>query len=477
MRKLHKHYINGQFVEGSGSDLRPIVNPATGVQSGEMLLGTSADVDAAVSAARAAFDSFSQTSREERLALLNAIVAEYSKRMGEMAEVIREEMGAPKMLAERAHAPSGLGHCMTAAKVLQSFEFDEQQGNHTITKEPIGVVGMITPWNWPINQITCKVAPAIATGCTMVLKPSEVAPYSAQLFAEIIDAAGVPAGVFNMVYGEGPVVGEAMSAHPGIDMMSLTGSGRAGAAVQRAAATTIKRVALELGGKSANILLDDVDFETVVARDTIAVMRNSGQTCTALTRMLVPAARMDEAAAIAKAAAEGFAVGNPAEESSMMGPIAHQAQFEKVRAMIQKGIDEGATLVTGGLDQPDGVPSDGFYVRPTVFANVTPDMTIAREEIFGPVLSIMGYQDEDDAVRIANDTPYGLSGAVSSADPSKAQAIARRLRTGMVHINGAPIDLNLPFGGYKQSGLGREWGEHAFNDYLEIKSMVGYSAA
>ena len=476
MRNLDKHFINGAFVKGAGSETRALFNPATGEQSGSMILGTAADVDAAVAAARAAFESFSQTSREDRIAMLQSLVAEYSKRMADMAEVIRLEMGAPKTLAEKAHAPSGLGHLMTAAKVLKTFEFDVPHGSHMVTKEPIGVVGMITPWNWPINQITCKVAPAIATGCTMVLKPSEVAPLSAQLFAEIVEASGLPAGVFNMVFGEGPVVGEAMSAHPDIDMMSLTGSGRAGAAVQRNAANTIKRVALELGGKSANIILDDANFEKVVARDTIAVMRNSGQTCTALTRLLVPQNRMAEASAIAKAAAEGFKVGDPSLDDTHMGPIAHKAQYEKVVSMIELGIKEGASLVTGGAGKPAG-SGEGYFVQPTVFADVTPDMTIAREEIFGPVLSIMGYADEEEAVRIANDSPYGLSGAVSSADPERARKIARRMRTGMVHINGAPIDLNLPFGGYKQSGLGREWGAHAFEDYLEIKSLVGYSAA
>jgi len=474
MRLIHKHYINGTWVSGSG-DLRDVINPASGEKSGEMIMGTAPEVDAAVAAARAAFEDFQWVSRRDRLALLSRIAEVYQRRMPEMAECIRAEMGAPVTLAEKAHAPAGIGHINTAIEVLKSFAFEEPQGEHMVLKEPIGVVGMITPWNWPINQIACKVAPAIATGCTMVLKPSEITPYSAQLFAEILDEAGVPAGVFNMVYGEGIVVGEAMSAHPQIDMMSLTGSGRAGAAVTRAAADTIKRVSLELGGKSANIILDDADFEQAVTHGTLNVMRNSGQTCTALTRMLVPADRVEEAAAISARVADDVSVGDPASADTFMGPIAHQAQYEKVQLMIQKGIDEGAKLVAGGAGRPDHVPA-GFYVKPTVFISVTPDMTIAREEIFGPVLSIIGYTDERDAVRIANDSIYGLSGAVSSGDPARARRVAAKLRTGMVLINGTPVNHSLPFGGYKQSGQGREWGKHAFDEFLEIKTIAGYGA-
>ncbi|NVJ68867.1 MAG: aldehyde dehydrogenase family protein, partial [Alphaproteobacteria bacterium] len=467
MRQLYKHYIGGEWVEPAEFKTRDLTNPATAKKSGEMILGNTADLDKAVAAARKAFETFAFASRKDRLELLNNIIAEYKKRMAEMAEIITLEMGAPKTLAERAHAPSGLGHLITAAKVLENYSFHEDRGPTRIVKEPIGVVGMITPWNWPINQITCKVGPAIATGCTMVLKPSEVAPYSAQLFTEMMDAAGVPAGVYNLVYGEGPTVGDAMSRHPDIDMMSVTGSTRMGAAVQAASAPTIKRVAQELGGKSADIILDDANLEEVVARETLSAMRNTGQTCTLLSRMLVPADRMDEAAAIASQAASSVVTGDPTKEETTMGPIAHEAQFGKVGAMMQEAIDEGARLVVGGPGRPEGC-EEGFFVKPTVFANVTPDMTIAREEVFGPVLAIMGYEDEDDAVRIANDSPYGLSGAVQSSDLERARKVASRMRTGMVYINGAAGDISAPFGGYKQSGNGREWGDHAFADFLEI---------
>ncbi len=476
MKILDQHYINGAWVKPAGADFRDVVNPATEEVSGKMVLGTSANVDAAVAAAKDAFETFSQTTREERLAILDRIIEEYKKRMPEMADVITLEMGAPAFLANKAHAPSGIGHLMTARKVLETFPFEEDNGPTRVAKEPIGVVGMITPWNWPINQIACKVAPAIATGCTMVLKPSEVAPYSCQLFTEIMEAADVPAGVYNVVYGEGPTVGEAISGHPDVDMVSVTGSTRMGAAVQANAAKTIKRVTQELGGKSANIILDDADFEEVVTRETLSVMRNTGQTCTALTRMLVPADRMDEAAAIAAKAAETVITGDPTSADTTMGPISNAQQFEKVGVLIEKGLAEGARAVAGGPGRPDGIDK-GFFVRPTVFADVTPEMTIAREEIFGPVLSIIGYKDEDEAVRIANDSPYGLSGAVQSADVDRARRVASKMRTGMVYINGAAGDLSAPFGGYKQSGNGREWGAHAFNDFLELKSVLGYHAA
>ncbi|NVJ97458.1 MAG: aldehyde dehydrogenase family protein [Alphaproteobacteria bacterium] len=474
MRQLYKHYIDGKWVDPSEFQTRDLLNPATGKKSGEMVLGTGADVDKAVASARKAFETFAFSTREERLELLQSIIAEYQKRMAEMAEVITLEMGAPKTLAERAHAPSGLGHLASATEALKNYKFFEDRGPTRIAKEPIGVVGMITPWNWPINQIACKVAPAIATGCTMVLKPSEVAPYSAQLFTEIMEAAGVPGGIYNMVYGEGPTVGEAMSAHPGIDMMSVTGSTRMGAAVQAASAPTIKRVTQELGGKSANIILDDADLEAVVARETLSAMRNTGQTCTLLSRMLVPHGRMDEAAAIALQAASSVVTGDPQKEETTMGPIAHQDQYGKVQVMMQEAIDEGARLVIGGPGAPDGC-EEGFFVKPTVFADVKPDMMIAKEEVFGPVLSIIGYEDEEEAIRIANDSPYGLSGAVQSADTDRARRVASRLRTGMVYINGASGDLSAPFGGYKQSGNGREWGDHAFADFLEVKSILGHN--
>jgi len=476
MHQLYKHYIGGEWVASTGTSMRDIINPATEKKSGEMVLGTPADVDKAVAAAKKAFETFAFVSLEDRIEMLSNLIAEYQKRMPEMAAIITEEMGAPKHLADGAHAPSGIGHLMTALKVLTTFPFHEDRGSTRIVKEPIGVVGMITPWNWPINQIACKVAPAIATGCTMVLKPSEVAPYSCQLFTEMVDAAGIPAGVYNVVYGEGPVVGEAISGHPDIDMISVTGSTRMGAAVQANAAKNIKRVAQELGGKSANILLDDADFDGAITREAKAAMRNTGQTCTLLSRMLVPHDRMDEAAEIAKKAVETVTVGDPASAETYMGPIAHEAQFKKVGELMQVGIDEGARLVIGGPGRPEGL-EEGYFVKPTVFADVKPDMTIAREEVFGPVLSIIGYHDEDEAIRIANDSPYGLSGAVQSADPERARKVASKLRTGMVYINGAPGDLSAPFGGYKQSGNGREWGDHAFHDFLEVKSVLGFNAA
>jgi len=476
MRELHKHYIDGKWVEVPGAVLRDIINPATEKKSGEMVLGTENEVNLAVAAAKKAFETFAFSTIEERIGLLNAIIAEYKKRMSEMADVITEEMGAPTSLAMSAHAPSGLGHLITAAKVLKNYSFSEDRGSTRIVKEPIGVVGMITPWNWPINQIACKVAPAIATGCTMVLKPSEVAPYSCQLFTEIMDAAGVPAGIYNVVYGEGVPVGEALSRHPDVDMMSVTGSTRMGAAVQAASAPTIKRVVQELGGKSANIILDDADFASVVKSETLSAMRNTGQTCTLLSRMLVPASRMKEAAEIAAAAAAKVITGNPVDGTTTMGPLSNKIQYEKVSKLIQVGIDEGARLVAGGPGRPEGV-KDGYFVRPTVFADVTPEMTIAREEVFGPVLSIIGYETEEEAIRIANDSPYGLSGAVYSADADRARKVAAKMRTGMVYINGADGDISAPFGGYKQSGNGREWGDHAFADFLETKSVLGFNAA
>ncbi|MFC3053522.1 aldehyde dehydrogenase family protein [Kordiimonas pumila] len=476
MRKLHKHYINGTWVGVPGAAFKDVINPANEKKSGEMVLGTVAEVDMAVAAARKAFETFAFTTKEERLDILAAIIEEYKKRIGDIADAITEEMGAPVQLARGAHAPVGVGHMSTALEVLKNFSFYQDRGLTRVLKEPIGVVGMITPWNWPINQITCKVAPAIATGCTMVLKPSEVAPYSCQVFTEIMHAAGVPAGVYNVVYGEGIPVGEALAKHPDVDMMSVTGSTRMGAAVQANAAPTIKRVTQELGGKSANILLDDADFEKAVTRETLAAMRNTGQTCTLLSRMLVPANRMDDAIAIAKKAVAKVVTGNPLDEATTMGPIANERQYQTVQRLLQVGVDEGATLVAGGPGKPEGI-KEGYFVKPTVFGNVTPDMTIAREEIFGPALSIIGYETEEEAIRIANDSPYGLSGAVQSADPERARRVAARLRTGMVYINGAAGDISSPFGGYKQSGNGREWGEHAFHDFLEVKSVLGYNAA
>ncbi|MXW49847.1 MAG: aldehyde dehydrogenase family protein [Gammaproteobacteria bacterium] len=476
MSNRQKFYINGEWVEPSTSATLEVINPATEEPIDTIALGGPADVDKAVAAAKAAFETFSQTSREERVALLEQIIATYSARMGEVAAVISQEMGAPMPLANAAQAPAGVGHFMTTLEVLKTFEFEEDIGTSHVVREPAGVCGFITPWNWPINQIACKVAPALAAGCTMVLKPSEVAPFNAILFAEILDEAGVPAGVFNLVNGDGPTVGVALSSHPDVDMMSFTGSTRAGIEVARNAAPTVKRVAQELGGKSANIILDDADFQAAISRDVFGMCMNSGQSCNAPTRMLVPNARMDEAAAIAKAAAENVKVGAPDAEGTTIGPVVSEVQFNKIQGLIEKGIEEGAKLETGGPGRPDGL-NQGYYVKPTVFSHVTNDMTIAREEIFGPVLSLIGYEDDEDAVRIANDTVYGLSGYISSGDPERAKAIARRIRSGNVHLNGAPVDNKAPFGGYKQSGNGREWGSHGFEEFLEVKAIMGYNAA
>lgn len=471
-----KFYINGEWVEPSTSQTLDVINPATEESIGQIAMGGAADVDKAVVAAKAAFESYSQTTKEERIDLLQAIIAKFGERLGEVASAISQEMGAPSKLANAAQAPAGLGHFMTTLSILKDFEFEEDIGSSHVIKEPAGVCGFITPWNWPINQIACKVAPALAAGCTMVLKPSEVAPFNAVLFAEIMHDAGVPPGVFNLVNGDGPTVGAALSAHPDVDMMSFTGSTRAGVEVAKNAAATVKRVAQELGGKSANIILDDADFGKSIARDVFGMCTNSGQSCNAPTRMLVPNARMDEAAAIAKAAAEKVSVGPPDAEGTTIGPVVSEVQFDKIQNLIQKGIDEGATLETGGTGRPDGLNA-GYYVKPTVFSNVTNDMSIAQEEIFGPVLSLIGYEDDADAVRIANDTLYGLSGYISSGDPERAKKVARLIRTGNIHINGAPADQKAPFGGYKQSGNGREWGQYGFEEFLEVKAIMGYNAA
>jgi aldehyde dehydrogenase (NAD+) len=472
MREYLKFYIDGRWVEPVRPNTLDVDNPTTEQVSGRISIGSSADVDVAVQAARRAFPSWSQTSREERLDVLQAMLAEYQKRAGDLADAVTEEMGAPPSLAAGPQVNLGLGHLATAIDVLKNFEFEEQHGTTLVVKEPIGVCGLITPWNWPINQIAVKVYPALATGCTMVLKPSEVAPYSAQIFTEIIDAAGVPAGVYNMVFGDGPGVGAAISSHPDIDMVSFTGSTRAGVEVARNAAPTVKRVSQELGGKSPNIVLDDEAFAKSVAAGVSVMMMNSGQSCNAPSRMLVPNSRMDEAIAIARETAGSVKVGD-ANDKSAIGPVASKAQFDKIQGLIQKGIDEGATVVVGGKGRPDGLDA-GYYVKPTVFAHVTNDMTIAREEIFGPVLCILGYEDLDQALEIANDTEYGLAGYVSAADLDKAREIARRIRAGSVAINHA-FDMNAPFGGYKRSGNGREWGQFAFDEYLETKAALGYA--
>jgi aldehyde dehydrogenase (NAD+) len=471
MRDYLKFYIDGAWVDPAAPQSLDVINPATEAVAGRISLGSEADVDRAVAAAARAFPSFSRTSRAERLELLGAIAAEYQKRSNDIAAAITEEMGAPGWLATQAQAALGIGHIMTGIEVLKNYSFEEMQGTTLLAKEPIGVCAFITPWNWPINQIACKVVPALATGCTMVLKPSEIAPFSAILWAEVMHAAGVPAGVFNLVNGDGPTVGAALSRHPQVDMVSFTGSTRAGVEVARAAAPTVKRVAQELGGKSANIILDDADLEKAVAGGVQSVMMNSGQSCNAPTRMLVPAAKMEAAKAIAKAAAEATTVGSP-DGNAAMGPVVSQTQYDKIQSLIEKGIAEGATLVAGGPGKPEGLET-GYFVRPTVFADVTNDMTIAREEIFGPVLTMLGYENEDQALEIANDTIYGLAGYVQGS-PEKARAVARELRAGQISINGAGFDLGAPFGGYKQSGNGREWGAHGFAEFLETKAIIGW---
>ncbi|MBO0680317.1 aldehyde dehydrogenase family protein [Mycolicibacterium sp. S2-37] len=472
MREYLKFYIDGQWVDPVRPNTLDVDNPTTEQVSGRISIGSAVDVDVAVQAARRAFATWSQSSREERLDVLQAILAEYQKRVDDLAAAVSEEMGAPASLAAGPQVNLGLGHLMTAIDVLKNYEFEEQHGSTLVVKEPIGVCGLITPWNWPINQIAVKVYPALATGCTMVVKPSEVAPYSAQIFTEIVDAAGVPAGVYNLVYGDGPGVGTALSSHPDVDMVSFTGSTRAGVEVARNAAPTVKRVTQELGGKSPNIVIDDDSFADSVAAGVKVMMVNSGQSCNAPSRMLVPRSRMDEAIEIARKTVEPVKVGDPSDQTAI-GPVASRAQFEKIQKLLQSGVDEGATVVIGGTGRPDGLDA-GYYVKPTVFANVTNDMTIAREEIFGPVLCILAYDDLDEAVEIANDTEYGLAGYVSAADLDKARAVARRIRAGSVAINHA-FDMNAPFGGYKRSGNGREWGQFAFSEYLETKAALGYA--
>lgn len=472
MREYLKFYIDGQWVDPVRPNAFDVENPATEQVSGKISLGSAADVDVAVNAARRAFAGWSQSTREQRLDLLQAILAEYQKRADDIAAAITEEIGAPPSLAAGPQVFLGIGHLTTAIDALKNFPFEEQRGQTLIAKEPIGVCGLITPWNWPINQVAVKVYPALATGCTVVLKPSEVAPYSPYIFAEVLEAAGVPAGVFNLVNGDGAGVGAALAAHPDIDMVSFTGSTRAGIEVARNAAATVKRVTQELGGKSPNIVLDDGAFAESVTAGVANMMPNSGQSCNAPSRMLVPNSRMDEAITIARAVAEQVQVGNP-DDARAIGPVASRAQFEKVQRLIQQGIDEGATVAAGGPGRPAGL-DQGYYVKPTVFAHVTNDMTIAREEIFGPVLCILGYDDLDQAVEIANDTEYGLAGYVSGADLDKAREVARKIRAGWVTINHA-FDMNAPFGGYKRSGNGREWSAFAFEEYLEVKSTLGYA--
>ena len=474
MPESREFYIDGQWVKPRTPHDFPVLNPATEETIDTISLGSAADVDDAVAAARRAFPAFSQTTRAERLELLMRIKGAYQQHYEEMAETISREMGAPLQLSKAAQAAAPMAHLGTIIEVLKSYEFEHERGSTLMRREPIGVCGFITPWNWPANQIACKVFPALAAGCTMVLKPSEIAPLDAQVFAQILHEAGVPAGVFNLVNGDGPTVGQALASHPQVDLMSFTGSTRGGVAVAIAAAPSVKRVTQELGGKSANILLDDVDLEAAVSGGVRACFLNSGQSCNAPTRMLVSRAQHDAALEIAKATAESMRVGDPFGDSTMLGPVVSEAQFDKIQRLIQAGVDEGAKLAAGGPGRPPGLER-GYYVQPTVFGNVRNDMTIAREEIFGPVLSILPYEGEAQAVEIANDTPYGLAGYVSAGDPARARQVARQIRSGNVHINGAGPDFAASFGGYKQSGNGREWGEAGFEEFLELKAVLGWS--
>ncbi|WP_428310574.1 aldehyde dehydrogenase family protein [Hydrocarboniphaga sp.] len=472
MREYLKFYIDGQWVAPSTPKTAEVINPATEAVSGRISLGSAADVDKAVAAAKKAFASWSQTTREQRLDVLQSIQAEYAKRQTEIGDAIMEEMGAPSGLAQGFHTALGAGHLATAIEVLKEFKFSEQRGATLIAKEPIGVCALITPWNWPMNQIAVKVFPALATGCTMILKPPQLAPYSAQIFAEILDKAGVPKGVFNMLQGSGAVIGTALSTHPDVDLISFTGSEGVGVEIAKNAAPGVKRVCQELGGKSAFVVLDDADLAKNVASATSSMMINSGQTCSAGSRLLVPKKRMAEALEAAKAAAEGVTVGDP-KGNVAMGPVVSKAQYNIIQEYIETGVGEGAKIVAGGAGRPEGL-SKGWYVKPTVFGNVSNSMRIAREEIFGPVLVVIGYDDVDDAVAIANDSDFGLAGYVNGADAAACNAVARRMRTGWISINGG-YDFHAPFGGYKKSGNGREWGEFGFHEYLEVKSMLGYA--
>lgn len=473
MKYYRDVYIDGEWVAPESPEDFTVLNPATEEPIATISLGSRADVDKAVVAARRAFASYSRTTLDERRAYLLRIIDVYRSKMEELAQTISQEMGAPLALSRGAQAPVGLGHFLEIVKVLGYFKFEELRASTLMRREPLGVCGLITPWNWPMNQIACKVAPALAAGCTMVLKPSEVAPLSAHLFARILDEADLPPGVFNLVNGYGSTVGSAICSHPDVDMVSFTGSTRAGIAVAQAAAPTVKRVTQELGGKSANIILDDADFERAVREGVRACFRNSGQSCNAPTRMLVPRRKIAEASRVAGEEAALVKVGDPFAEGTDIGPLASRAQFQKVKQMIERGLEEGAQLISGGPGLPEGF-SRGYFVQPTVFSEVRNDMTIAREEIFGPVLCIIPYEDEDDAVRIANDTPYGLSGYVSSGSVEHARSIARRIRAGNVHINGARLDLGGCFGGFKQSGNGREWGQAGLEEFLEQKAIFGY---
>ncbi|TNM62739.1 aldehyde dehydrogenase family protein [Aliirhizobium smilacinae] len=467
-----KFFINGEWVEPVVPVALDVIDPSTEEAFTQIAVGSKADVDKAVAAAKAAFPAFSRWTQAERLALLKRILWEYEKRAEDIAQAVSREMGAPIAFARDSQVAAGQGHLSATITALETYKFTEDRGTTRIVKEPIGVVALITPWNWPLNQITCKVGPAIATGCTMVLKPSEIAPISGVIFAEVMEAAGVPKGVFNMVNGTGPDVGQVMAGHPDVDMVSFTGSTRAGIIVAKTAADTVKRVAQELGGKSANIILADADLKQAVADGVTGCFGNSGQSCDAPTRMLVPRDRHDEALVVAKEAAEKLVTGDPQADGINLGPVVSKVQFDKIQRLIEAGISEGATLVTGGPGRPENL-NRGYYIRPTVFGNVTNDMTIAREEVFGPVLSILPYDSEEQAIEIANDTPYGLAAYVQGK-PEHARQIAPFLRAGSVYLNYPDWDLFSSFGGYKQSGNGREYADWGIHDFLEIKSVVGY---
>ena len=470
--EFRKFYVDGQWVDPAQPREHQVVNPATEEVAGVISMGGVEDVNKAVAAARRAFESYSRTTPQERRALLEKVLEGYKARSEDIAEAISIEMGAPMKLARESQAAVGAGHLAAMIEVLGRFRFEEQQGKNKLTYEPVGNCALITPWNWPMNQVAAKVVPALAAGCTMVLKPSEFSPFSAMIWAEILHEAGVPAGVFNMINGDGATVGAALSSHPDVDMVSFTGSTRAGKEVARNAAATVKRVHQELGGKSPNVLLDDVDFEKAVSASIARLMVNTGQSCNAPTRMLVPAKKLAAVEEIAKRAADAVVVGDPRAAGTTIGPVVSKIQFERVQGYLEKGVAEGAKLVTGGPGRPAGL-SKGYYVKPTVFSNVRNDMTIAREEIFGPVVSIIPYESDEEAIRIANDTPYGLAAYVWGQDMDRARKVGSRIRAGQVVFNNARGDMHTPFGGFKESGNGREWGEHGLRDFLEVKALIG----
>ncbi len=471
-----KFYIDGRWVDPVEPKTFDVINPATETVAGTISMGGPKDVELAVAAARRAFDEFSRTTPAERLALLERMLERYQAHYEEIATAISVEMGAPITLAKGSQAGCGTGHLGAMIEVMKTFRFEEMRGKTRITLEPVGVCALITPWNWPVNQVAAKVVPAFAAGCTMVLKPSEFSPFSAILWAKVMHEAGVPKGVFNLVNGDGPNVGAPLASHPDVDMVAFTGSTRAGTEIAKSAAATVKRVQQELGGKSPNILLEDADLERAIKRSVLHVFQNTGQSCNAPTRLLVPASKLAEVEALAQQIAAGVVVGDPASPTTTMGPVVSRIQYDRVQSYIQKGIAEGAKLLVGGPGRPEGL-TQGYYVRPTIFSNVRNDMTIAREEIFGPVLSILPYQNEEEAIRVANDTPYGLAGYVWSRDKAHARRVASRIRAGQVAINGASGDWQTPFGGFKMSGNGREYGEYGLRDFLETKAMIGVDAA